>query len=152
MEGLGISVEDRIKLTNEVEIIINCAASVNFDDPLLEAIQINYFGVVRILNLAKESKHLLAMTHVSTAYVNSNMSGNIEEKIYDLAGVEDVDEEIKRIQGLNPQYISENEMKLIHGYKNTYTFTKSMSERMLKKHSGHVKVAILRPSIVISTY
>ncbi len=44
MKGLGISPEDRLKITSEVDIIINCAASVNFDDPLLDAIQINYYG------------------------------------------------------------------------------------------------------------
>lgn len=42
--GLGISPADRAILTQEVNVIINCAASVNFDDPILDAIQINYFG------------------------------------------------------------------------------------------------------------
>ena len=37
-EGLGISASDRLRIVNEVNIIINCAASVNFDDPLLDAI------------------------------------------------------------------------------------------------------------------
>ena len=44
MQGLGISAADRLKIVEEVDLIINCAASVNFDDPLLDAIQINYFG------------------------------------------------------------------------------------------------------------
>jgi alcohol-forming fatty acyl-CoA reductase len=52
MEGLGISPEHRAVLVNEVDIIINSAASVNFDDPLLDAIQINYFGCMRMLDLA----------------------------------------------------------------------------------------------------
>ena len=43
-------------------------------------------------------------------------------------------------------------MKLIHNYPNTYTFTKSMAERMLKKNSGNLKVTIIRPSIIISCY
>lgn len=33
-EGLGLSKEDRLKLTQDVNVIINSAASVNFDDPL----------------------------------------------------------------------------------------------------------------------
>jgi fatty acyl-CoA reductase len=76
--------EERNIVTNEVEVIINSAASVNFDDPLQEALQINYFGSLRMLELAKECKHLLVFTHVSTAYVNCTRKGNIEEKIYDL--------------------------------------------------------------------
>ena len=38
MAGLGLSKEDRHRLINEVEIVINNAASINFDDPLLDAI------------------------------------------------------------------------------------------------------------------
>jgi len=42
---------------------------------------------MRLLNLAKECKNILTYTHVSTAYVNSNLrQNNIEEKIYDLLG------------------------------------------------------------------
>ena len=33
--------------------------------------------------MAKECKNLLVFTHVSTAYVNCNLTGRIEEKIYD---------------------------------------------------------------------
>jgi len=73
MDGLGLSPEDRSRLVNEVDVIINCAASINFNDPLLDAIQINYFGCMRLLNLANECKNILTFTHVSTAYVNSNL-------------------------------------------------------------------------------
>ena len=38
MEGLGISPPERQRIVEEVDIIINNAASVNFDDPLLDAI------------------------------------------------------------------------------------------------------------------
>ena len=67
-----------------------------------------------MLELAKDCKKLLSFTHVSTAYVNSNKTGLIEEKIYDLPGVSDPEEEIAKIQKLSPQFISENESKLIH--------------------------------------
>lgn len=52
IDKLGLSSEDRAELVRELDIIINCAASVNFDDPLLDAIQINYFGCMRMLELA----------------------------------------------------------------------------------------------------
>ena len=44
VEKLGISPEDRKILTDNLHVIINSAASVNFDDPLQEAIKINYYG------------------------------------------------------------------------------------------------------------
>jgi nucleoside-diphosphate-sugar epimerase len=61
---------------------MNCAASVNFDDPLLDALNINYFGTLRILDLAKQCK-IENFTHVSTAYVNANQSGRIMEQVYE---------------------------------------------------------------------
>jgi hypothetical protein len=58
---------------------------------------------MRLLNLAKECKNILTFTHVSTAYVNSNLrQNNIEEKIYDLLGQEDPDEAIDAILKMNP--------------------------------------------------
>lgn len=72
LSGLGLSPESREVLKTQVDLIINCAASTNFDDPLLDALNINYFGCMRILDLAHECKKLQCMTHVSTAYVNSN--------------------------------------------------------------------------------
>jgi fatty acyl-CoA reductase len=56
IEKLGIPAGERALIINEVNVIINSAASVNFDDPLQEALQINYFGCQRMLELAKECK------------------------------------------------------------------------------------------------
>ena len=44
VENLGLSADDREAIISNVDIIINSAASVKFDDPLKEALEINYFG------------------------------------------------------------------------------------------------------------
>ena len=44
----------------------------------------------------------------------------------------------------------DNEKKLIGEYPNTYTYTKAMAERSMKKRLGKLKCAIVRPSIIIS--
>lgn len=44
----------------------------------------------------------------------------------------------------------EREKEIIGRYPNTYTFTKALTERMLKKRRGDLKICIVRPSIVIS--
>ena len=83
--ALGMSKEDRDLVTKDTQIIINSAASVKFDHPLREALETNFWGAQRILDLAKECVQLEVMTHISTAYVNSNRPGNgppIDEKIY----------------------------------------------------------------------
>lgn len=52
LKGLGLSDENREILLTKAHVIINCAASVNFDDPVQDALNINYFGVKRILEIA----------------------------------------------------------------------------------------------------
>lgn len=54
LEGLGLDPKIRKMLTSDCHVILNSAASINFDDPIREALQINYFGAMRILDLAHE--------------------------------------------------------------------------------------------------
>lgn len=42
-------------------------------------------------------------------------------------------------------------MKIIGNFPNTYTFTKNLAEKFIKKHQDHVKCVILRPSIIASS-
>ena len=58
IDKLGLSDADRQMVTAETELVINVAASVNFDDPLLDALQINYFGSMRMMQLAKECQNI----------------------------------------------------------------------------------------------
>ena len=58
-----------------MHIIINCAASVEFNAPVKEALGSNYFGTKKMLDLATKVKNLQNFVHVSTAYVNSDKLG-----------------------------------------------------------------------------
>lgn len=71
-------------IIDDVDVILSSAASIYFHDPLLEALQINYFGALRLCQLAHECKHLEVFTHVSTAYTNSNLppKSRVMEQIY----------------------------------------------------------------------
>ena len=51
LEGLGLSQEHKNILLNEVDLVINSAASTNFDDPILESLNINYFGAMRLFDI-----------------------------------------------------------------------------------------------------
>ena len=53
---------------------------------------------------------------------------------------------------MGPALVAENEKKILGTFPNTYTYTKAMAERSLKKNRGNIRVAILRPSIIISCY
>ena len=76
---LQLSRDDRDTLIQELDIIINCAASVDFNEQITDAININYSGCLRMLDLAHSCKKIQIFTHVSTAYVNCEKKGFIKE-------------------------------------------------------------------------
>ena len=92
---------------------------------------------------------------MSTAYTNSNKIGTgifVEEKIYDLPDGQDPEMLVQSLVGLGPLKVQEREKEILGTYPNTYTFTKSLAERTLKKIHGDLPVSIVRPSIIISCY
>ena len=151
MNGLGIKPEDRIILTEEVEVVINNAASVNFNDPIHDALNINYFGSLRMQDLARECKNLICMVHVSSTFVNCNQPGN---KVVPEALAEckvDTESYINKILSMNPQQLEVETPSVLSafGFPNTYTFSKHMAEHMLKKRAGNMKLSIVRPSSIL---
>ena len=84
---------------SELQVIINSAASVNFIDPLPVALQINYFGALRILDLAHECRNLIALHHVSTTGVNYNLLNSTvaKEEIYPWIGGENWESEMEKL-------------------------------------------------------
>lgn len=92
---LAIAPAELETLTNCVEIIINVAASVRFDAPLWDVsltllltdfqnFKSNVLGPLNILDVAKRCHKLLALVHISTAFVNCDLGNKafIEEKLY----------------------------------------------------------------------
>ena len=53
---------------------------------------------------------------------------------------------------MGPGVVAENEEKFIGDWPNSYTFTKFMAEQCLKKNRGNMRLAIIRPSLIISCY
>lgn len=73
--------------------------------------------------------------------------GFIDEKIYDYSyEPEDI---ISKILKLSTDEIIQNTESLIAPWPNTYTFTKNLAERALRKFRENIPVFILRPSIII---
>jgi hypothetical protein len=83
---------------------------------------------------------------MSTCYVNSEKRGYIEEKIYEVDF--DVEKHINYLKTLSVQDIEKQTPAILGEFPNTYTYTKSMSERLLRKHRGDLPTFIIRPSIV----
>ena len=81
-DNMGMSDSDRQRLKGNLDIVINSAASVKFDEPLHDALAINYYGSQRVQQLALDCNSELFI-QVSTAYVNCNHFGTMEERIYE---------------------------------------------------------------------
>ena len=145
-----MSPEDREMITNDCQIIFNIAASVDFNSRLDQAIDINIDGALRMQQLAKDCKQIECFTHMSTWYVNSEKRGFIEEKIYDVNF--DVEQRINYLKTLSVKEIEKQTPEIIGEFPNTYTYTKSMGERLLKKYRGDLPMFIIRPSIVGCSY
>lgn len=130
LEGLGLDPKVRSQLIEEVNVIFNTAASINFDDPIREALMINYFGARRVLDLAHECKRLSVLHHVSTAYVSSNMPTGTTamEEIVPFSG--NWEEMIDTLMRMEPQKLESYEPIILkkHGFANTYTMTKNLAE------------------------
>lgn len=151
-DSLGLKPEIRQLLIEDLDIIINSAASVSFNNPLHEALQINYYGAVKILDLALECKHLECLSHISTAYVGINQAEQAEvmEVVSKDQNSDDWEVQLKNIMSLNREECSRLEKQLTNGYPNTYTYTKNLAERHLLRYGGdRLKVVISRPSIII---
>jgi nucleoside-diphosphate-sugar epimerase len=202
--SIGLEPEIYSRLTQEVQIVINSAAVVVFDERLDEALKMNTFAPLNLLNFAKTCNHAIFL-HVSTAYVSGNASGNIPEEISNHRNIDELDVEAEYDQALKMTQRIESESRspkmwrrfrreelrlssgadkdnkdkreklesrleaarerwvrqqLIdygmkrskaRGWNDTYTYTKSLGERMILKHRSMLPTVILRPSIIESS-
>eukprot|EP00796_Vickermania_ingenoplastis_P008011 gene8012-5569_t len=154
-DGFGISEADMERLTNEVQLIVHLAATVNFNEKLNSAIQMNTLGGLRALMIGKKCKKLEAMVHVSTCYVNFQRHGREnpnEEKIYPLEF--DPEAMVKQVLSLHEEEVEPESKRLLKAcnFPNTYTFTKSIGEQLIQKYMDDVPLVIVRPSIIGASF
>ncbi|KAL2741587.1 fatty acyl-CoA reductase wat-like [Vespula squamosa] len=149
LPNLGISKVDRSILTREVSIVFNVAATVRFNEKMKSAITINIRSLRDLINLSKKISKLKSFVHVSTAYANC-LQNPIEEKFYDPPM--DADKLIDLINSMEEKTFDDITPELLGGWPNTYVYTKSVAESVVKKHANTIPIGIFRPGIVISTY
>lgn len=147
--NLGIKHDDIVELYSNINIIIHSGADVRFDISLPEQILINARGTMYLLEMATKMKKLQQFTYVSTAYSHSPQS-SIGEKFYPLPM-----DPIYLIQ-LSEKWIMDDNnrdildiitTKLIHPWPNNYTFSKAMSEELVRRYGDMFPTLIVRPSI-----
>ncbi|KAI9295770.1 hypothetical protein K502DRAFT_290559, partial [Neoconidiobolus thromboides FSU 785] len=163
LPGLGIQDNDLEMLKNDLNIIIHCAATVDFNERLDRSLKLNTLGTLQLVEIADQCHNFDGFVHVSTAYVNSNRKEKeIYERIYPMI-FGDVKELVEQIQNMDLEQIKQFTDKILTCYPNTYTFTKSLAENMILIKAEEMKqreiangrkafnLAIVRPTVVTST-
>nr|CAD7196231.1 unnamed protein product [Timema douglasi] len=145
---LGISQFDQNILIREVSVVFHSAATVKFDEMLKQSVNINMLGTKRLVQLCHRILGLEALIHVSTAYCNCDRP-EVDEVIY--SPPYDPEHIIQCMEWMDDDLVNTVTPKLIGNRPNTYTFTKALAESMLMKECGNLPVAIVRPSIVLSS-
>ncbi|KAL0722461.1 hypothetical protein Bca4012_037060 [Brassica carinata] len=102
--NLGLKDSDLLQhMWNEIEIIVNVAATTNFDERYDVGLSINTFGPLNVLNFAKKCVKGQLLLHVSTAYVCGEKSGILPEKTFKMG----------ETLNANGQLVIETEMELM---------------------------------------
>ncbi|XP_022240863.1 fatty acyl-CoA reductase 1-like [Limulus polyphemus] len=148
-DGLGISSSDEEVLVNNVSVVFHCAATVKFDEPFKQSVDINVVGTRRILQLCHKIKHLVALIHVSTAYSNCNRQ-EIDETVY----IEHVSPAsvIEATQWMSDSLLDTITPHLLNGRPCSYHYTKALAENLLVEEGLGLPIAIVRPSIITASW
>lgn len=127
--------------------IIHCAALVQFRAPGRRIARANVDAVLSLLDVARSLPLLQRFVHVSTAYV-ATPGGDalIEELPITLPAPASV---------MYAQLLgrSEADADIVGstGFANHYTLSKAIAECLLMEQRGHVRVTIIRPSIITAS-
>lgn len=159
---LELFYEDMSKIqdfeTNEsikIETIINCAAAIDFNLSIQEALEQNVSNMRNIIAFAKKNK-VKKFIHISTAYVNDPYNNDIKNEFINLKLITD-DRKIDQVyDDIKESKLSFKEIQKVQYFPNTYTFTKCLAELFIKKeiHSydgtnvDRIEFKIIRPSII----
>lgn len=171
--GFGLPAARFVELAGRIDVVINAAASVNFREPLDQALQINTLSLHHLTSLARAAN--APLIQISTCYVNGYNRGDMREQIVHPAGasiprhrdgyydvealigklqqkIEQVKEQVRdpkmRERRLTELGIAESNR---YGWNDTYTFTKWMGEQLAMRGMHGRTLTIVRPSIIEST-
>ncbi|XP_056595671.1 fatty acyl-CoA reductase 1 isoform X1 [Triplophysa dalaica] len=142
---MDLSKDDQETLTSCINIVFHCAATIRFNEPLKDAMQLNVLATQKMVRLAQRIKHLEVFIHVSTAYANCDRE-LIEEVVYQPPV--DYRKLIDTLEWMDDKLVSLMTPKLLGERPNTYTYTKALAEYLVQQECGNLNVAIVRPSIV----
>ncbi|AES75250.2 fatty acyl-CoA reductase [Medicago truncatula] len=134
----------------------------------------NTMGALNVLDYAKNCRKLEILLYVSTAYVCGEPKGLVIEKPFFMGQTlkggslkldiklekKLIEEKISELKAENANEETINSVMKnfgmiranLHGWPNTYVFTKAMGEMLVANMKDNLPLIIIRPTIVISTH
>ncbi|XP_015172637.1 PREDICTED: putative fatty acyl-CoA reductase CG5065 [Polistes dominula] len=149
LPNLGITTLDRNTLINKISIIFHVAATIRFNENIKLATKLNVQSLKSMISLSKEMPKLISFVHISTLY-SQCIYNPVEETFYEAPM--DEDKLINLVDNLNEELLNYITPKLLGSWPNTYVYTKSIAENIIRKQAGLLPIGIFRPAIVVSTY
>ncbi|GLG96577.1 Fatty acyl-CoA reductase [Gryllus bimaculatus] len=145
---LSISPKDQEILIETTSVVFHVAATLRFNEPLKEAVTVNTTATKHLVEFCSRMSNIKAFVYISTAYSHCDRP-EVDEKFYN--AVHDPETIIHLVEILDDDITDAITPKLLGKRPNTYTYTKALAENVLQKHDKELPIAVVRPSMVIST-
>ncbi|KAL4292714.1 probable fatty acyl-CoA reductase 4 [Arachis ipaensis] len=173
LHNFGIKDQTLIEeMLEEIDIIVHSAATTRLDERFDVAMDTNTIGAYNAINFAKICHKIEIFLHVSTAYVCGEAKGQIPEEPFRMGQTLKSSFELdinlekqlikKKLSELQSQNANQETITSImkefgtiranlHGWPNTYVFTKAMGEMVVTNMKGNIPLIITRPTVIIGT-
>jgi fatty acyl-CoA reductase len=150
-ENLGLSDEHFSYVTKNSQIVFHFAASLKLEATLRHNVLINLAGTKHVINLAKKMENLIQVIHLSTAFCCEDIEV-LHEKVYDHP--HSPLDLIRCAEWMNDSAMASMQKDVLGSQPNTYTYTKRLSEVLVRDEYDAEKfpICIVRPSIVSPAY
>lgn len=145
---VGLSPKDKQDIIDNADIVLHAAADVRFDNTLKELCLVNLRGTREMLRIAEQIQNLEVFAYISTAYSHCDKL-HIEEKFYNSP----IDpEEMIRLAEAYDGSPDENLFEVltevfVSPWPNTYSYTKALSEELMRIYGQKLPIVVMRPSI-----
>lgn len=145
---VGLNEVDLKKIYENVNVVIHAAADIRFNVPLLDLVRSNVRGTKEILEISRRIEKLETFAFISTAYSHCPRDF-IEEKFYDAP----MDPEFWLTMldhcttAADKEIIEILEQHIMTPWPNSYTYSKALSEQLVKDYSEFMPTVVIRPSI-----
>ena len=150
-QDLGLNDEHLNHVVKNTQIVFHFAASLKLEATLKQNVLINLTGTKHVLKMARQMKNLVQMVHLSTAFCCEDIEV-LEERVYDHP--HNPYDLIRCAEWMSEEAMAAMQPDILGSQPNTYTYTKRLSEVLVRDQYSNEKlpVLIVRPSIVSPSF